>query len=61
MRVGEKILRGEGGKIWNQVSHDLPAWLESAWRAVLETQGGQGRAGAQRGWQGLVTSTGTSE
>lgn len=58
MRVGEKILRDKEGEIWDQVSHDLPAWLESAWRAVLETQG---RAGAQRGWQGPVTSTGTSE
>lgn len=24
----EKILRGEGGEIWNQVFHGLPAWLE---------------------------------
>lgn len=58
IRVGEKILRGEGEEIWNR---DLPAWLESAWRTVLETQGRTGQSWGSEGWQGLVTSTGTSE
>lgn len=51
-RVGEKILRGEGGEIRNEVSHDLPAWLESAWRAVLETQdrAERGLRGGGRDW-----------
>lgn len=44
MRVGEKILRDEGDDIWNQASHDLPAWLEAAWRAVLETQDRTGQS-----------------
>lgn len=52
MRVGEKILRDEGGEIWDQVSHDLPAWLESAWRAVLETQGRTGQSWGSEGVAG---------
>lgn len=48
MRMGQKILRGEGEEIW---THDLPAWLESAWRTVLETQG---RTGQSWGSEGLA-------
>lgn len=59
MRVGEKILRGEGREIWNL--GDLPAWLDLLRGLCWRHRAGQGRAGAQRGWQGLVTSTGTLE
>lgn len=50
MRVGEKILRGEGGEIWNQVSHDLPAGI------CLEGCAGDtlGRTGQSWGSEGVA-------